>query len=86
MAHIPVTVWTTPACVQCENTKKQMDRYGIIYEVKDLTDPKNAAQLNKFKEMGLLQAPIVTTDIKVWSGFKFDKIKSLATYIKSMEK
>lgn len=67
-------------------TKKLMDRHGILYVVKDLTDPKNADQLNAFKEQGLIQAPIVTTDVKVWSGFKPGKIDSLATYIKSMEK
>ena len=83
---IPVTIYTTPACVQCQMTKKKMDQLGIIYTVEDLTDPKNAAKLAQFKEQGLLQAPIVTTDRKVWSGFKPAKIDSLATYIHSLER
>lgn len=86
MPKIPVTVWTTPSCVQCNMTKKKMDQHGIIYEVKDLTNPKNADKLAEFKEQGLVQAPIVTTDNKIWSGFKPGKIDSLASYIHSMEK
>jgi glutaredoxin-like protein NrdH len=63
-----------------------MDRLGIVYTVEDLTDPKNAEALADFKERGLIQAPIVTTDTKVWSGFKPAKVESLATYIHSLEK
>jgi glutaredoxin-like protein NrdH len=81
---IPVTVYTTPGCVQCDMTKKQFDKLGVIYTVVDLTTiPKKAAE---FKELGYLAAPIVTTDIKAWSGFKFTKIRSLADYIHSMER
>ncbi len=33
--------------------------------------------------MGLLAAPIVETDLKRWSGFRLEKIKSLETHLKS---
>lgn len=79
MSQIKVTVWSTPNCVQCMMTKKEFDRMGIAYEAKDLTEYPE--QLEAFKELGLLQAPIVTTDIKVWSGFRIDKIKSLGNYL-----
>jgi glutaredoxin-like protein NrdH len=81
---IPVTVYTNPNCVQCDMTKRQFDKLGIDYSVVDLaTVPKKAAE---FKELGYLSAPIVTTDTKVWSGFKLTKIQSLATFIHSMER
>ncbi len=81
---IPVTVYTTPNCVQCNMTKRQFDKLGVEYEVVDLsTDP---AKLEEFKSKGLIAAPIVTTDIKVWSGFKPEKIQSLALYIKTMSR
>jgi glutaredoxin-like protein NrdH len=81
---IPVTVYTNPNCVQCDMTKKQFDKLGIDYTVVDLSkNPKKAAE---FKELGYLAAPIVTTDIKAWSGFKLGKIRSLADYIHSMER
>lgn len=79
-----ITVWSTPNCVQCMMTKKEFDRLGIAYEAKDLTEYPE--QLEAFKEQGLLQAPIVTTDIKVWSGFRIDKIKSLASYLMGEKK
>jgi glutaredoxin-like protein NrdH len=60
-------------------TKKEMDRRGIVYEAMDLTE--HPEQLEAFKEQGLLQAPIVTTDVKVWSGFRLDKIKSLHSFL-----
>ena len=74
-----ITVWTTPACVQCNMTKKQFDKLGIRYEEQSLAD--NPEQLEAFKEQGYLQAPIVTTDIKTWTGFRLDKIQSLTAYL-----
>lgn len=65
-------------------TKKQFDKLGIEYEEKSLEE--NPEQLEHFKEKGLLQAPIVTTDIKVWSGFRMDKIESLNTYLNSQNR
>ena len=74
-----IKVWSTPNCVQCMMTKKELDRLGIAYEALDLTE--HPEQLEAFKAKGLLQAPIVETDIKVWSGFRIDKIKSLASFL-----
>ncbi len=74
-----ITVWTTQNCVQCMMTKKQFDKLGINYEEKSLEENPTALEL--FKTQGFLQAPIVTTDIKTWSGFRLDKIKSLNNYL-----
>lgn len=74
-----IKVWTTPSCVQCEQTKKQLTKLGISYTEESLAD--NPTQLEIFKAQGYLQAPIVTTDTKTWTGFRLDKIKSLANYL-----
>lgn len=76
-----VTIWTKSSCVQCEQTKKQFDKLGITYEEQSLED--NPLVLDGFKAQGLLAAPIVTTDTKAWSGFRLDKIQSLARHLKS---
>lgn len=81
---IPVTVYSTPSCVQCMMTKKQFDKLGITYTEVDLTEHPDKAE--EFKAQGHMQAPIVTTDIKVWSGFRLSKIQGLADYIHSMER
>lgn len=84
MSKIPVIVYTNPQCVQCDQTKRQFDKHGIIYSVVDLSTVPD--KVEEFKAQGLMAAPIVTTDIKIWSGFKPAKIKSLVDYIHSMER
>ena len=64
-------------------TKKQFDKLGIEYQVENLAE--NEIALEGFKAMGLLQAPIVETDTKRWSGFRLDKIQSLARHLKAIE-
>ena len=74
-----ITVWQKPSCVQCEQTKKELDKRGIIYKTRKLT-PK---AVERFLELGLMAAPIVETDDRRWSGFRLDKIKSLEYHLKS---
>lgn len=76
-----IVIWTKSSCIQCEQTKKQFDKLGIQYEEQSLED--NPLVLEGFKAQGLLAAPIVTTDTKAWSGFRLDKIQSLARHLKS---
>jgi len=73
-----VTVYSLPACVQCDRTKKLLEREGIEYRSVDLTeDPAKAAAL---KEAGFMQAPIVELeDGTIWGGFRPDLIKKLVT-------
>ena len=80
---IPIQVFTTPACVQCGATLRRMDALGIIYDKVDLTQHPGLA--DKFREMGHTQAPIVVTDRKTWSGFRLEKIDSLARFLASDE-
>ena len=72
-----VTVYTLPVCVQCDRTKKLMDRDGIVYDTVDLTTVPEVAA--KFKEDGFLQAPIVVVgnDGRRWGGFRPDLIREL---------
>lgn len=74
-----ITVWTNPSCVQCDMTKKLMTKLGINYEEMSLQD--HPLVLETFKIQGFTSAPIVTTDNKIWSGFRIDKIKSLASHL-----
>ena len=80
---IPIVVYTTPSCVQCGATTRLMDKLEIVYDKVDLT--QHPEVLEKFKNMGHASAPIVVTDNKIWSGFRIEKIKSLATFLASNE-
>lgn len=77
---VKITVWELPSgqCVQCNQTKREFDKRGIIYTTRKLT-PKAA---DKFLAMGFTSAPIIETDAKRWSGFRLDKIKSLEYHLK----
>ena len=72
-----VTVYSKKPCPQCDMTKNLMRREGIDFEEIDL--PSNPEILEKFKEEGLLQAPIVVigNDGRRWSGFRPDLIEEL---------
>lgn len=79
MAKIDVTVYSTPNCVQCNQTKKLFDKYGIEYTEVNLAEYPE--KLEEFKAQGYSAAPIVTTDTKIWSGFRLEKIKSLENFL-----
>jgi len=64
-------------------TTRTMEKLGIIYDKVDLS--QHPTILDRFKEMGHMSAPIVVTDRKTWSGFRIEKIKSLANFLASDE-
>lgn len=70
------TVYVKPSCVQCDATKRLMDRLGIEYNVVDIT--KDPEALEKILAMGFKSAPVVITDNDAWSGFNPDKVGDLA--------
>lgn len=71
-----VTVYTKPACVQCNATYKALDKKGIAYQSVDIS--LDAEALERLKALGYMQAPVVVTDHDHWSGFRPDKIEELA--------
>jgi glutaredoxin-like protein NrdH len=73
-----ITVWELPNCVQCNQTKKEFDKRGIIYTARKLT-PK---VVDRFLALGFTSAPIVETDDRRWAGFRLDRIKSLDNHLK----
>ena len=71
-----ITVFSKPACVQCDATYRALDKHGIQYEVVDIS--VDAEALENVKALGYQQAPVVFADGDHWSGFRPDKIKALA--------
>jgi glutaredoxin-like protein NrdH len=71
-----VTVYTKPACVQCNATYRALDKKGITYQSVDISQDADA--LERLKALGYMQAPVVVTDQDHWSGFRPDKIEELA--------
>ena len=71
-----VTVYTKPACVQCDATKRMMDKLKIEYSVVDITVDTEAFDMIISK--GFQSVPVVIADNDSWSGFNPDKISRLA--------
>lgn len=70
-----VTVYTLPSCIQCDMTKKYLDKNNITYSVVDLSQDLQAAK--EVADLGYKQAPVVVYDKFHWSGFRPDKIQAL---------
>lgn len=72
-----ITVYTKPACVQCNATYRALDKAGIEYNVIDITE--NAQARDYVMSLGYLQAPVVVAGDVHFSGFRPDEISKLAT-------
>jgi glutaredoxin-like protein NrdH len=70
-----VTVYTKPACVQCDATKRTLDKLGIEYDTVDITVDTEA--FDKIIAMGFKAAPVVITDNDAWAGFNPEKLNGL---------
>ena len=71
-----ITVYTKPSCVQCNATYRALDKKGIEYKTVDVS--QDAEALEYIIGLGHQQAPVVVTDNDNWSGFRPDKIATLA--------
>ncbi|MBV7412545.1 glutaredoxin-like protein NrdH [Dermabacteraceae bacterium TAE3-ERU27] len=77
-----ITVYSKPMCVQCDATKRALNKAGLDYTVVDLTE--DAEALAKVKSLGYMAAPVVITGNDHWSGFRPDKIKALTRSVERM--
>jgi glutaredoxin-like protein NrdH len=75
MSNESVLVYVKPQCVQCDQTKRILDREGIEYSTIDITQDSEA--LEKILSMGFKSAPVVITEKDSWAGFNPDKINKL---------
>lgn len=71
------TVYTKPACVQCNATFRTLNQKGIAYESVDISSDPEA--LEQVRDLGYMQAPVVvTSEGDHWSGYRPDKLEELA--------
>ena len=72
----PVTVYTKPACVQCNATFRALDKHGISYNKVDISVDDNAR--GYIMSLGYLQAPVVIAGTQQSSGFRPNRLRELA--------
>ena len=71
-----VTVYSKPSCVQCDATKRFLDKANIPYTTIDITEDADAYK--KVIDLGFQAAPVVITDNDSWAGFNPAKLTKLA--------
>lgn len=69
-------VYTKPSCVQCEQTKKLLDKNGVEYTTVDISQDQEAFDM--LLNMGFKAAPVVISGDQSWAGFNPEKINALA--------
>ena len=65
-SHPRVIIYTTPTCPDCRALKAWLEREGIAFEERDLTDPKIMAEAKE--RTGVRVAPITLVGEKVFYG------------------
>ena len=70
-----VVIYTLPSCVQCDTSKRMMNRLGIEYEEIDMS--KDEAAIEYVKKLGYTAAPIIVNGTTHWSGFRMEMINGL---------
>lgn len=70
------TVYTKPSCVQCDMTKRYLDRHNIEYDTVDITQDPEALEM--IMSLGFTSAPVVVSPQGNWAGFQPEKIDQLA--------
>lgn len=70
-----VVIYTLPSCVQCDTSKRMMQRLGIEYEEIDMSKDETAVEY--VKELGYTAAPIIVNGTTHWSGFRMEMINGL---------
>jgi len=71
-----ITVYTLPNCVQCEMTKKYLQKNDVTFNVIPL-DGENTDALNMVQSLGYASAPVVIAGEDHWAGFRPDFLSRL---------
>ncbi|SIC64427.1 glutaredoxin electron transport component of NRDEF (Glutaredoxin-like protein) NrdH [Mycobacteroides abscessus subsp. abscessus] len=75
-----ITVYTKPACPQCDATKRALTKHGIAFTTVDLT--KDAEAREFVLSLGYASAPVVVTPTgEHWSGFRPDRVKAVGNCV-----
>lgn len=70
-----VTIYTLPSCVQCDSTKRYLQKNLVDYEEVKLQEAPEALEM--IRGMGYTAAPVVMAGESHWSGFRMDKLEAL---------
>ncbi|SDQ35917.1 Glutaredoxin-like protein NrdH [Tsukamurella pulmonis] len=82
-SRVDITVYSKPACVQCNATYKALDKAGVPYNVVDISQDDEARDY--VMGLGYLQAPVVVAGDQHWSGFRPEKVRDAVSAVKAAQ-
>lgn len=74
--EMTITVYSKPRCVQCDATYRAFDKLGVEYTIVDVS--RDRESLEFILSLGYQQAPVVVYGDTHWSGYRPDRVKTLA--------
>lgn len=74
-----ITVYSKPACPQCDFTKKHLTKNDIPFEVVDITQDDEARET--VLALGYSSAPVVVSGDVHFSGFRPDRLTELGKLV-----
>lgn len=76
----PITVFSKKGCVQCDMTKKVLEKKAVPFEVRmiDADGEEGAANMADFRQYGYSALPVVVAGAEKWAGFQPAKLQALA--------
>jgi glutaredoxin-like protein NrdH len=78
-----VKVYTLSACVQCDSTKRFLDKHLIEYEEVSLNRSPKARE--RVQQLGYTQAPVIEAGDQHWSGFRLERLQGIVNAIHGQE-
>lgn len=70
-----VVVYSKNQCVQCDMTKKVLDKRGVSYKVLNVDEQPSLRE--KVLAMGFRNMPVVAVGDKMWAGFQPAQLNAL---------
>lgn len=76
-----IKIYTLSACVQCESTKRYLDKHQVEYEEISLNRSQKARE--HVQSLGYSQAPVIVAGDQHWSGFRLERLDGVVKQIKA---
>jgi glutaredoxin-like protein NrdH len=73
---VEITVFSKPGCPQCMTTARHLDRLGLPYRYRDVTEDDEAREI--VQSLGYKALPVVTAGDMHWTGYRNERLKRLA--------
>lgn len=67
-------IYTQPGCRPCAQNKAFLEKNGIEYVAKDVTDP---TVFEEYATLGYQTVPVLKKGEEVWTGFNMNKLREL---------